>query len=76
MSLQALIKRAYYIAANYTRKLTLNELADSIHISPSHLGHIFKETTGETPFEFIIKYRIARAKEFLEIGCSITILQD
>lgn len=61
-----------YIAANYTRKLTLDELADSVHISRSHLGHIFKETTGETPFEFIIKYRIARAKEFLENGCSVT----
>lgn len=61
-----------YIAANYTRKLTLDELANSIDISPSHLGHIFKETTGETPFEFIIKYRITRAKEFLEMGYSVT----
>lgn len=61
-----------YISKNYTRQLTLKELADSVKISPSYLGQIFKEATDITPFEFIIRYRIAQAKDLLEVGYSVT----
>src|SRR5215813_12466671 len=45
--------------------LTLSELAESVGLSTAHFSEMFRRSTGETPHQFVLRYRIARAKEML-----------
>lgn len=48
-------------------KLTLNELAESIDISPRHLSQIVNESYNSNFFDYINSYRINEAKSKLEL---------
>ena len=50
---------------NYHEKCTLAELAKEHHISPSHLSHLFKQTTGHSVMGYLASCRIAAAKRCL-----------
>jgi AraC-like DNA-binding protein len=54
------------IEENVSQKLTLNDLASHVHVSPYHLIHIFKEEVGMAPIQYLIHCRILEAKRFLE----------
>jgi len=45
--------------------LTLSELAESVGLSTAHFSEMFRRSTGETPHQFVLRYRIERAKEML-----------
>lgn len=47
-----------YIHANYAKNITLDDIADSIHVSKSECCRCFKRTTHLTPFEYLMKHRI------------------
>ncbi|MBN2712598.1 MAG: AraC family transcriptional regulator [Planctomycetes bacterium] len=53
------------IQDNLTRDINLEQLAQNAFMSKSHFSHIFKEETGESPKGYLIKERIAKAKELL-----------
>jgi len=46
-------------------ELTLIEMAQSVELSPSHFSRMFRQSTGETPHQFVLRNRIERAKEML-----------
>lgn len=48
------------------RKLSLNELAKSVHLSSSRLRHLFKSETGVSPSHYFRRVKWERAKELLE----------
>ncbi len=50
-----------YIENHFHEQITLEQLADSIHISKSECCRCFKRTLQLTPFEYLMKYRIMRA---------------
>jgi len=54
-----------YVKQHYTEKITLAEVADSVYMHPTSVSKIFKKETGITLSEFIVTYRIKKAKEFL-----------
>lgn len=54
-----------FIADNYSRDLKLNELAHVAGMSSFHFAREFKRTTGTTPHQYLIKFRIERAKAML-----------
>ncbi len=54
-----------HVAANYGRSLSLDDLAGVVALSPSHFSRVFKETIGASPMQFVMAYRIERAKEYL-----------
>lgn len=58
-------KAVSYIKANFSRKLTLKEIADHLYISPQYFSRIFKEETGQTPGEYITFVRIEESKKLL-----------
>ncbi len=60
------------IEDNYSRKITLRELADTCSMSPNYFSRFFREMTGQTPFEYIVTYRIEAACELLCGGDSVT----
>lgn len=56
-----------YIGANYSRKLTLDELAGMVYLSPAYLSRIFKRETGVNFSEYLNQVRIEKAKELLRM---------
>ena len=54
-----------YIEAHPERQFTLNELAEMINLSPNFLCRIFKESTGQTIFQYIHQKKIDTASSLL-----------
>ncbi|WP_159881103.1 AraC family transcriptional regulator [Paenibacillus puerhi] len=54
-----------YIHEHYADSLTLEELASMLDCSPRHLSRMFKERTSCSPIDYLIRYRIDKAKELL-----------
>ena len=55
-----------FIRKNYHRKLTLAEMAATVHLSRFRLSHLFKIDTGTSPERFLSKVRLEEAKRLLE----------
>ncbi len=54
-----------YLLTHYDEKITLDELAQIMYLSPVYISKIFKEVTGEAPINYLIKIRLEKAKELL-----------
>lgn len=50
-----------YIRKNYMREITLDEIAESIHLSKSECCRCFKRVTYMTLFEYLMRQRILEA---------------
>lgn len=50
-----------YIAQHYSEPISLDDIADSIHISKSECCRCFRRVLDVTPFEFLLRYRIFEA---------------
>ncbi len=55
-----------FICTNYASKITVTEIASVIGLNRSYLSSIFKETTQLSIQEYIVHYRISKAKELLD----------
>ena len=55
----------HYIQQHYMEELTLESLADKVHLSPSYLSKLFKRETGENLSIYIQNVRIQQAKILL-----------
>ena len=54
------------LSEDVSRNCDLQALADSVHLSPSRLRHLFKDETGYTPAQYLKRLRLERARELLE----------
>lgn len=54
-----------YIGAHYYEEITIDQVAAHMGISRKYLFAIFKKALGISPKEYLIDYRMKRAKEFL-----------
>lgn len=54
-----------YIHDHLDQNLTLTELSSVVHISPHYFASLFKQSTGLTPHQYVMKCRIERAKQLL-----------
>jgi AraC family transcriptional regulator len=54
-----------FIRQNCGRQIRLWELAHLAGMSPHYFCQLFKQSTGLSPHQFLLRCRIARAKEFL-----------
>jgi AraC family transcriptional regulator len=54
-----------FIAVNYANEIKLTELAHVAGMSDFHFAREFKRSTGTTPHQYLIKFRIERAKALL-----------
>ncbi|MEG0126637.1 MAG: AraC family transcriptional regulator [Clostridia bacterium] len=61
------IKRALlYIRENHSQSLCVDELAQLLSMSVGHFERLFKHFVGETPFSYLIRYRIQMSMRLLE----------
>lgn len=54
-----------YIEDHYCDPITLDEIADTVHVSKSECCRFFKRTLKMTPFEYLMKYRIHMACQYM-----------
>lgn len=54
-----------YINSNYQHYLTLDLVADKVHVSPAYLSRIFKEEKNESFVRYLNKIRMIKAKQLL-----------
>ncbi|RAV23196.1 helix-turn-helix domain-containing protein [Paenibacillus contaminans] len=54
-----------YLHANYEKPITIPELSGLAGLSVSRYIHLFKQRTGSTPKDYLIKFRLHKAKELL-----------
>lgn len=54
-----------YIEENLQRNLSLIELAKIVQMSPNYFVRLFKQSTGVTPYQYVLDCRISKAKELL-----------
>ncbi len=52
-----------YIQQHYTEQVSLDDIADSIHVSKSECCRCFKRAVNVTPFEYLMRYRILQAAD-------------
>lgn len=61
-SLQAVMQ---FIQDNIGDSLSLERLADHVHLSPEHFARMFKGSTGLTPHQYVLHCQVARACQLL-----------
>lgn len=53
------------IESSYTQSLTLHALAEMVNTSPRSLSRKFKQSVGTSPIDYLIQFRLFKAKEML-----------
>lgn len=54
-----------YISENVHRRIAIEEIAEVVNISPTHLGNVFKMVTGQTLIEYINQIKMQVVKELV-----------
>lgn len=57
-----------YIEQHLEDDITVGDLAQVVAISPYHFSRLFRQSAGLSPYKYIIKRRIDRAKQLLGSG--------
>lgn len=54
-----------YLEENYMKEVSLDKLSKNMYLSPVYISKIFKEETGDSPINHLIKIRLSKAKQLL-----------
>jgi AraC family transcriptional regulator len=54
-----------YVNQNFARELRLSELAQVAGMSPAYFCELFKQSTGLTAYQYVLRRRIEQAKYYL-----------
>lgn len=54
-----------FVHAEIENELSLAEMAEIAGLSTAHFSQMFRKSTGESPHQFVLRHRVARAKELL-----------
>jgi AraC family transcriptional regulator len=57
-----------YINVHLAEDISLADLAKQVKLSQSHFSSLFRKSTGLSPYKYLIKQRVNRAKELLLMG--------
>jgi len=61
------------IQENYTKQLSIAEIAKEMNLSSSYTSRVFKVVTGYTIMEYLMDYRFSQTKYLLEISSNKTL---
>lgn len=68
LSREKLMCAIEYIQNELDKDLKVSAIANAVHMSPFHFTRLFKRSTGQTPYRFVIRARANKAKELLTSG--------
>ena len=55
-----------YMNENYMENISLDKIAKNMYLSSVYISKIFKEETGDSPINYLIKLRLSRANSLLK----------
>lgn len=61
-------KAMEYIYSNIQKRITLEEIAEQVQLSPSHLSRVFSKEMGMSVSDYIRRQKIERAKNLLRFS--------
>jgi AraC family transcriptional regulator len=65
---EKLVRAVEYIQDQLDTDLTVSGIAQAIGMSPDHFTRLFKESTGQSPHQYVVEARVRKAKELLTTG--------
>lgn len=60
-----------YIREHFDEPISLKTLSEKYHYSESYFIRLFKKYYDDTPYQYLIRYRLAKVKEMLCSGVSV-----
>lgn len=60
-----------YFEDHYSEKISLEQIAENMYLSPFYISKLFKSETGNTPINHLINIRLEKSRELLKAGGSI-----
>jgi AraC-like DNA-binding protein len=67
-----LVQAKLYIDEHYTQKTDLDAIAEAASFSKFHFIRMFKASYHKTPHQYLVSLRMARARNLLESGKSVS----
>jgi len=67
----AVFRAQQYIQTHYTQNFSIEDLAQTVYLSPYHTIRVFREEIGMPPHAYLRQIRITKAKELLVQGLSL-----
>ena len=61
-----------HLENTYVTAVTIESIAETLHIDRRHLTAVFRKAYGITPQQYLMLLRLEKAKEFLALGYSVT----
>lgn len=65
-NIKAIQKAAEYIKINFPQKITIEDIARAVYLSPCYISRLFKQNLGCTISEYLTQIRIENAKTMLK----------
>jgi AraC family transcriptional regulator len=62
---EKLVRAVAYIQDQLDTDLTVSGIAQAVGLSPNHFTKLFKESTGQSPHQYVVEARVRKAKELL-----------
>jgi AraC family transcriptional regulator len=54
-----------HVREHLAEKMPVERLAELVELSPFHFSRVFKESTGMSPLQFVVRERITRAQQLI-----------
>lgn len=64
-----------YLSLHLNEVITVKQMAEQVHLSPSRFTTVFQNKYGVSPYQFLLKYRIERAMELLQTQPDLSVTQ-
>jgi AraC family transcriptional regulator len=68
LSRKKLAQALEYIQDQLDTDLTVSGIAQAVGLSSDHFARLFKKSTGQTPYEYVVEARVRKAKDLLTTG--------
>ena len=65
---EKLVRAVEYIQDQLDTDLTVSRIAQAVYMSPDHFTRLFKQSTGQSPYQYVVEARVRKAKELLTTG--------
>jgi AraC family transcriptional regulator len=65
---EKLARAVEYIQDQLDADLTVSGIAHAVCMSPYHFTRLFKESIGQSPYQYVVEARVRKAKELLTTG--------
>src|SRR6266404_6176741 len=63
-----LVRVVEYVQDQLNADLTVSRIAQAVSMGPYYFSRLFKESTGQSPHQYVVEARVRKAKELLTTG--------